>query len=529
MNHLLRGHAPISDAGSAADRRGGRERLTPALAARRLVDFSGPHGWEHSATNLGRIEPIAQAPCAGVVALPRAASSRWPRSAAPFTVTHDELRAGDRGAVDVDFEALDQARAAARGRREQGGLPRLVQGRDHRHHRGLAARREAPRGADFNDYPRPVAKAVELLLRVGVAGPYGLALGHRRATPASSRPPSTAATRCSTTCARSSSGPIVWSPGVHGAVVLSQRGGDFLFDSGQDIAVGYHHARRRGRSPLPRGVVQLPGRPRRRPRSPIAPPDRMRALLVAMLALLACARAHAAADVVLIMTDDETVRDLGHAAHARGDRRAGRDVQRLPVVAYPLCCPARATMLTGQYPHNHRCARQPQAGRQLRPARQAPHAAGRAVAERLRHGPHRQVPERLREQAVPRRPARLVELARAAADVPDVRLRAQRERHGAHVRAPAEAGQAALPDQRPAGGSRPASSAAARTRTGRSTCRWPSSRRTRRSSTASATPCGRIPTTWAASPASRCRADPRSTKVDMSDKPPWLATASRII
>ena len=30
-----------------------RERLTPALAARKLVDFSGPHGWDYSATNLG--------------------------------------------------------------------------------------------------------------------------------------------------------------------------------------------------------------------------------------------------------------------------------------------------------------------------------------------------------------------------------------------------------------------------------------------------------------------------------------------
>ena len=36
-------------------------------------------------------------------------------------------------------------------------------------------------------------------------------------------------------------GPIVWSPGVRGAVVVSQRGGDFLFESGQDLAVGYDH------------------------------------------------------------------------------------------------------------------------------------------------------------------------------------------------------------------------------------------------------------------------------------------------
>jgi uncharacterized linocin/CFP29 family protein len=39
-------------------------------------------------------------------------------------------------------------------------------------------------------------------------------------------------------------GPFVWAPGVQGAVVLSLRGGDFLFDCGQDLAIGYegHHA-----------------------------------------------------------------------------------------------------------------------------------------------------------------------------------------------------------------------------------------------------------------------------------------------
>ena len=36
-------------------------------------------------------------------------------------------------------------------------------------------------------------------------------------------------------------GPIVWAPGVRGAVVLSLRGGDFLFESGQDLSIGYSH------------------------------------------------------------------------------------------------------------------------------------------------------------------------------------------------------------------------------------------------------------------------------------------------
>jgi uncharacterized linocin/CFP29 family protein len=34
-------------------------------------------------------------------------------------------------------------------------------------------------------------------------------------------------------------GPIVWSPGVDGGLVLSVRGGDFIFDSGQDVSIGY--------------------------------------------------------------------------------------------------------------------------------------------------------------------------------------------------------------------------------------------------------------------------------------------------
>jgi len=39
-----------------------KERLVPALGARKLVDFDGPHGWQHSSTNLGRTEKEAKAP-----------------------------------------------------------------------------------------------------------------------------------------------------------------------------------------------------------------------------------------------------------------------------------------------------------------------------------------------------------------------------------------------------------------------------------------------------------------------------------
>jgi uncharacterized linocin/CFP29 family protein len=34
-------------------------------------------------------------------------------------------------------------------------------------------------------------------------------------------------------------GELVWAPGLEGAVVVSMRGDDFLFESGQDLSIGY--------------------------------------------------------------------------------------------------------------------------------------------------------------------------------------------------------------------------------------------------------------------------------------------------
>jgi len=70
MNHLLRGHAPLTDSNWKLLDEEARERLAGPLAARRLVDFVGPQGWEHSATNLGRVEPV-EAPGDGIAALRR--------------------------------------------------------------------------------------------------------------------------------------------------------------------------------------------------------------------------------------------------------------------------------------------------------------------------------------------------------------------------------------------------------------------------------------------------------------------------
>ncbi len=55
MNHLLRELAPIGEAGWRAIEDEARSRLVTYLAARKLVDFSGPHGWGYSATDIPSI------------------------------------------------------------------------------------------------------------------------------------------------------------------------------------------------------------------------------------------------------------------------------------------------------------------------------------------------------------------------------------------------------------------------------------------------------------------------------------------
>jgi uncharacterized linocin/CFP29 family protein len=236
MSHLLREQAPITERGWSLIDQEARERLTPALAARKLVDFSGPHGWEHSATNLGRTRPGADAEFEGVFTRQRRVLPVV-ELRAPFAVSREELRDANRGAQDIDLDALAEAarRAATAENRaifhgfEAAGIGGIAETSTHE---------AITLGEDCERYPRHVATAVEALLAVGIDGPYGLALGPD------------AYTRVLQTSEHGGypllehlrkiiGGPLVWSPGVDGAVVVSLRGGDFLYEAGEDLSVGY--------------------------------------------------------------------------------------------------------------------------------------------------------------------------------------------------------------------------------------------------------------------------------------------------
>jgi uncharacterized linocin/CFP29 family protein len=239
MNHLLRELAPISDqAWEQIDDEATRS-LKHYLAARRLIDFKGPLGWEYSSVELGRIEPLADFPSVGVEAAQRKVLPVI-ELRAPFSLELAELAAAERGATDLDLSSVIAAsRSAALA--EDGAI---FHGFDSGGTSGIVPSSPydaVPIGDDYSHYPEHAAKAVALLRSAGVAGPYAMAMG----------------ARCFTGVIETTEhggypvfehlrnilgGEVIWAPAVDGAVILSQRGGDFEMTVGQDLSIGYASA-----------------------------------------------------------------------------------------------------------------------------------------------------------------------------------------------------------------------------------------------------------------------------------------------
>ena len=185
---------------------------------------------------------------------------------AEFTLSRRELEDADRGARDLDLSALDEA-AAVLARAENravfhgyadAGIHGLVE---------VGTHDSISLESDPNRYPAEIARAVDVLREAGIGGPYGLAIAPEIYT-AIVESTEHGGYPLFEHLHQILEGPVVWAPGIDCGVVLSQRGDDFVFDSGQDIAIGYREPRRRGRHPVPGRELHLPGaRTRRRRRA----------------------------------------------------------------------------------------------------------------------------------------------------------------------------------------------------------------------------------------------------------------------
>ena len=236
MNHLFRELAPISDAAWGEIEEEAKRALGNFLAARRLVDFTGPHGWDASAVALGTIETLSEGPARGVEGARRLVQP-YVELRARFSLLRDELDAIDRGHKSPDLEPVtDAARrvALAEDTAVFHGYPAA----------GIVGIAEASPhtpidlGDHFGEYPRWAAMAVARLRDAGVEGPYGIALGPRcyagiLETTEDGGYPVLERLRLIL------GGPVSYAPAVDGAVVLSLRGEDFELSCGQDLAIGY--------------------------------------------------------------------------------------------------------------------------------------------------------------------------------------------------------------------------------------------------------------------------------------------------
>lgn len=235
MNDLLRELAPISSEAWKLIEDEAKRTLTLMLAARRLVDFTGPLGWEASAVSLGRSERLQINVGQGVEARIRRVQPLI-EVRVPFTLSRDELEAAGRGAKEPDLTPVrDAARKAAVTEDHV-----VFQGYSQAGIRGIAEAAAVHALAitdDYAGYPALIADAINNLHGAGIAGPYAIALGPRSYTGLTKTTkdgfPVIEHVR------KLVDGPIVWTPGSLGAAVVSQRGGDFELVVGQDFSIGY--------------------------------------------------------------------------------------------------------------------------------------------------------------------------------------------------------------------------------------------------------------------------------------------------
>ena len=207
------------------------------LAARKLVDVRGPHGWQFAAVNTGRLQPIRES---GDPELELGLRKVQPvlELRVPIRLEIAELDSVARGAEDPDLSAVVHA------------AEKLAMAEDNAIFNGLAAAsisgivRSSPHPAvplpvDLAGLPRAVLAARETLRQAGVGGPYALVLGATlydqvRAALMEGYP---LAKQVEAIVDR----PMVRAVALETAVVLSLRGGDYELWLGQDLSIGYAH------------------------------------------------------------------------------------------------------------------------------------------------------------------------------------------------------------------------------------------------------------------------------------------------
>lgn len=210
------------------------------LAARKLVDFKGPHGWKFAAVNTGRLELL---PPGGDPDVNLGIREVQPivELRIPIKLKTMELDTVARGAENPDLgpvvtasekTAVVEDSAIFHGL-ARAGIKGILPSSPHP---------AIPIPAEIRDLPRAILAAKEILRKAGINGPYALVLGpqlHDQVFAASEEGHSLVK-RIDQHLVNK----IVRAEALTGAALVSIRGGDYELTVGQDLSIGYaHHTR----------------------------------------------------------------------------------------------------------------------------------------------------------------------------------------------------------------------------------------------------------------------------------------------
>ncbi|HEY3669167.1 MAG TPA: family 1 encapsulin nanocompartment shell protein [Polyangiaceae bacterium] len=236
MDLLKRQKAPIVDEAWQQIDEEARRVLKLHLAGRKLVDFSGPHGWDYGAVNTGRLKHIEKGPIEHVGHAIRDVRPLV-ELRAPILLPILELDYAARGADDLDLDpVILAAESLARAEDDaifhgfaEGKITGIIEASPHT---PIEVR-------SSQAWPGAVSAAKEVLRMAGVDGPYALALGMEAYDELTADGEDGYPLRKRLE-ERVEQGSLIWAPALkEGAVLLSTRGGDYELTVGQDLSVGY--------------------------------------------------------------------------------------------------------------------------------------------------------------------------------------------------------------------------------------------------------------------------------------------------
>src|SRR5437762_728264 len=237
MEWLRRNAAPLSEKVWKEVDEIAASMFKQTIVARRILNFDGPRGWNHVATQLGTFKPAKAPSASGKVRFSVPDVMLLTELRVDFTIPWADIDIFERVGPTLESKSIEEAA------RDMALAEDALVFYGSSTNPGILTSKETPRVA-LSDWSQPgrlvtdLLAAVEKLDTLGVKGPYEAVLSphhyysYLRQTGEGGVYP--AAKQLGIVIAK-----VYNSPAVDGAVLFSTRGGDFMITVGGDFIVGY--------------------------------------------------------------------------------------------------------------------------------------------------------------------------------------------------------------------------------------------------------------------------------------------------